>query len=158
MWNELLWSTNQKYWAALTHSLRSIYYTLFMLHRVAVPSATHHQKKNMCNYVDPKLFFLSQNRILFYIFWLFHDHIVSTTGDALIMSFAMEHMKCSHLWWFLCVFSAPNFGFSHQRKSLPEFLLYQAPTLMIMFLPKIWFGLVWFHLAQRDSSGLTPLW
>jgi hypothetical protein len=50
------------------------------------------------------------------------------------MSFAMEHMKDSHLWWFYVFFFCTKLWIL-PSESLPEFLC--------DYVPKIWFGFIW---------------
>ncbi len=77
------------------------------------------------------------------------DHIVSTTGDALMSFLPWSMWRVLICDDFMC-FSAPNFGFSPSE----SFARIPVPSAHPYdYVPKIWFGFIW----HKDSSGLTPL-
>jgi len=139
MRNQSLWWANQKHSTAL----RSIYYTLFTVHRVSVPSASHH--KNCAIMWSQKTIFLSQTCI----FWLFFIQLYCGWSHSehhwrrSYVFFAMEHVKGSHLWWFYVFFCTKLW-------ILPIRELCQNSCTKR---PPLWLcsqDLVWFHLAQRQ--------
>ncbi len=101
-------------------------------------SASHHKN---CAIMRSQNYFSDPNPHFF--FWLFFNqsycagssHSEHHWRRSYFMSFAMEHMKDSHLWWFYVFF------FLHQTLDSPIRELARIPLWLCSQ------DLVWFHLA-----------